>query len=643
MTSNLIREFKNEISYLKINANGLVVVDINNAVYFFDENFKLKNAFKIKLPPNKPYENSVCVSDDFQYLLLAVEKKPLTLWDIKEKKLLGKYEWHKGDVLSVEFGKNYFASGGIDGKIFLYSLELLKMVSKLARHKDFISDIAFGEGEIYAGGYDKSVIFVDEYSLKKEVRYLHLKKVVKVENGDFLVSASEYSDVIKWDADKKERKDRLDLYTEFKDFCIYEGYIFIALKNRVVLYDLQKEILVNEKFLDYGVSKIAAYDDKLIIVKNGVLEYLNLTDEKELLDFVLKNDYKSAYEKVLFNPFLKKTKTYEKLELLYKNSLKKAVKYLENGLKSEAFEVLKPFMEVLEKREEISKTLSHFENIIKFKKAYEKRNFALFYQIAKQYDLLKNTKYYRLVEKEWEIKFEKAKRAVFEGNVEAAKEILKDFMSVSEKIPLIELLLKKGEIFKLLREKLAKKDFRGFFALVKANPELKDTREYKAVMEYAQKLYDKALTALEEENFKYVMKIAEILEDIEGYELKAKDLLEKAKISLDFLRLFNEDKNKAFELVEKYPFLKNLKAYRLYEERWARKLSEAEKKAFKGKIKSALEELKEYEGIGVKRPRIKNMLKSAYLNYIKESKDEKAIEKYIKTFGKDEEVVRLMK
>ncbi|WP_456480126.1 hypothetical protein, partial [Nautilia sp.] len=399
MNVKTLKEFAAEISYININSNGFAIVDVENRVYVFDDNFKLTNGFKIKLPQNKASENTIEIDDGFNYLLLSVTNKPLTLWDIKNKKLIDRYEWHRGDVLSVSFGNGYFASGGIDGKIFLYSLSLFKMVSKLVKYKDFISDITFGEDEIYATSYDKGVLFVNQFSLKKTVRYLHLKKAVKIENKNYLTSASEYADIIKWDRDKKERKDRIDLYEEFRDFCIYENYIFIAVKNRIVLYDLENETLINEKMFEIDADKIVVFNDKLYFAKNNVLAYTELYDELELLNFILNEDYKTAYNLISNNPFLKKTKAYEKLELLYKATLKKAVKYFENNLKSKALEILKPFMNVFEKREEVLKTVSHFENIVKFKKAYESRNFALFYQLANQFELLKNTKYYKLAEK----------------------------------------------------------------------------------------------------------------------------------------------------------------------------------------------------------------------------------------------------
>ena len=51
----------------------------------------------------------------------------------------------KGYVLSVKIRDNYFLSGGMDGKIFLYSVPLKKMVSKIAKYKDFISTVDLDE------------------------------------------------------------------------------------------------------------------------------------------------------------------------------------------------------------------------------------------------------------------------------------------------------------------------------------------------------------------------------------------------------------------------------------------------------------------------------------------------------------------
>ncbi|AZV46767.1 hypothetical protein C3L23_05610 [Nautilia sp. PV-1] len=643
MERKKVKEFKSTISYIKINNNGALIVDKENRVYVYDSSFKLINGFKIKLPENRPEENTVSCDEEFNYLLLSVSGYPLTFWNIKEKKLLGKFEWHKGDVLSVEIGQNYFASGGIDGKIYLYSIELLKMVSKIAKHKDFISDIAFGEDKIYATGYDKAVLFVDSSSLRKTVRFLHLKKALKIENKNYLISASEFSDVIKWDRDTCDDTDRVDLYKKFRDFALYDNYIFVLTDSKVVLYDLKNEVLVNDSFFETDSQKIVVYKDRMYLVSRNILEEVCLTDEKELLDTVLSENYKKAYEMIALNPFLKKTKAYEKLEKLYIATIKKAMKYYEEGMKQKALELLKPFSAVLQKREEINKIITHYENILKFVKAFENRNFALFYQLANQFEMLKNTKYYMLAEKEWEERFEKAKQLASEGRVSEAKEILIDFIPVPQKLKLINLLLKEAGLFRLLKEKIANKDFKGFFAIIKEHPELKDTKEYKSVIEYGEKLYNIAVKALEEEKFKYVLKICTVLEDIEGYELKAKELLNKAQVSLEFLRLFNEDKNRAFELAEKYPFLKKLKVYRVYEEKWQKKLLNAEREAFKGKIKSALEELKEYEYIKTKKPRITSMIKSAYLNYIKHSKDKNAIEKYIKTFGRDEEINNFLK
>jgi len=641
MQIKTIKKVKNDISYIKISSSFQAIVDVDNIVYKY-KNFKLINAFKIKLTKNKIFENTVKISDDFKYLLIATPSKPLTLWDIDSKKLLSKFDWHRGDVLSVAFGEDYFLSGGIDGKIFLYSFDLLKMVTRVARYKDFISDLEMDNQTVYAGSYDKSVLFIDTDSLIKIPRALHIDKVMKISLKNTLFSASKKSEVINWDILKKDKQDKVIFYKEFRDFCIGENYAFVLYEKGVGLYDLDNQVIINEKFVEIEAQKIAYLNDKLYLAQHNELLEVTLVDESELIDDVLNENYKDAYEKVLNNPFLKKTEAYEKLEKIYKLTLKKAIKHYEAGAKTLALEELKPFMSVSVKREEIAKFMRDFENFLKFKKAYENKNYALLYDIAHKYPLLKNTKIFKIVEMQWQEAFEKAKKYASEGLINQTKEILKDFIAVSEKYKLIDVLLKKAEIFRLLSEKLAKKDYRGFYDLIKDHPQLKDSKEYKELIKYAQDLYQKAQKALKEENFRAVAVYLNELEEIEEFRDKAKELNQKLQIYLRFLKLFSENKNEAFKLFEEYPFLKELSVYKIYEEKWQKKLKQAEKLAFNGKIKDSLQTLKEYREIDKKKNRIKNMIKSAYLNHIAQKRNSKIIDLYIKNFGNDEELKKAL-
>ena len=557
---------KTRISCLKARED-LVIIDEKNRVFYFDDSFKLKKGFKLKLQNNKPNENSVKISDDFRYLLIAINNT-LTLWDLEKKKHLASF-LHKKDILSVAFSKDnkYFASGDINGELYVFNNKLRKKVYELRRHRDFITDISFYEDRSYivAGGYDKCVIFYNLITLDKKDKYEHLRAVKKIEKSNYLISADEISAVVSWDESKEELKDIVKFYRNFRDFKIFKNYLLIATDRNIIIYNLDTFVIENDNFLEFeDLEKIEIFKNFLILAnKSGEIFYRDLfEEEKEFLDLLLKEEYKKAFELVDKNPFLKFSKGFERLNKLIELEIKRA-KELFLIDEASALEILDKFLIIPTLREKIQKIINNFKNYKKFVFAIKEQNYALAYLLANRYPLLKETKYYRLLERKWQITFKKAKEYALKGDIKKAKEILSPFIAVSEKLPLIELLLKEASLFNLLKEKLSKRDFKGFFAIIKSHPELKNTPEYEKVINYAKTLYEFANKFIKEEKFEKAKRVALILEDIEGFEDKAKEILEKVDIGLKFLNfLSNKEYKKAIELAELYPFLKELLSYK---------------------------------------------------------------------------------
>ena len=561
----LIKNIKARVSCFYSNED-LIIVDENNRIIFFDSAFSLKHGIRLKLPKNKPDENGVRLSENGKYLLIAIDKY-ITLWDILNKKHIANFTF-KHEILALKFSKDskYFACGGIDGKIYLFNIKLKKKVLELPPHKDFITDIEFNSDRsyIFATSYDKAVCFYNLVTLNKKERYLHIKPAKKIEEKNYLISSDEIAYTVKWDEVSYEYKDIIKIYSYFRDFFIYEDFLILALNNRIFIYNLKDEVIENEKFLELqDIDKITIFKNYLVISTLSGEIYIRdiFEEEKEFLDFIINEKYKETYELINKNPFLKFSKGYEKLNNLIELLIKKALKLYEID-KFKALEILNRLLIIPHLRTKIENIIKQYENFEKFIFAIKEKNYALAYMIADQNPLFKESRYYKQLEKIWEVTFERAKKLIEEGKFEKAKEILEPFMAVSEKLPLIELLLKNAEIYKLLKEKLAKRDFKGFFDLIKKYPELKNTKEYNQVLNYAKILYKLAIKSLNEGNFEKAKKAALILQDIEGYEDKAKEILERIENSLKFLHLLNTNPQKAIEMTEIYPYLKELKEYK---------------------------------------------------------------------------------
>ena len=574
MKINLLKDIKKRVSSFKVLGEELYLVDEENRVLIFSKNLTLKKGFKLKLLPNRPNENSTRFCE--KYLAINI-KNNVYVFDLSLKKFIAIFK-NKFDNLAVNFDDKgrYLLIGDIAGNIFLYNLKAKRVVFK-TKHKDFISDLLIRDLEIVAGSYDRAVLFINTILNSKIDRYLHVEKVKKIENKNFLVSADEISDIINWTDENS--KDRVDLYEEFRDFFIEKEILIILTNKRVALYDLEKEVFLNKNFLNIEAEKIYKFNNYLLFTNEGKIFYVDLfEDEKEFLDAILKEDFKKAYEFVDKNPFLKYSKGFERLEKLVALFIKRAKALFEvDPLKAKAN--LSKLLIVPMFRSKIEKIINDYMNLIKFKKAVLENKFSLAYFLLKEYPLLKETKYYKLLEIKWERAFNKALLLIKENKISEAREVLMPFVGVPEKREIIEFILKNATLIFLLREKIMKKDFKGFFSLIKQNPILKNTKEYKKVIEYGEKLYQKALEFVENEEFEKAKEILLILEDFEGFEERVKELKEKIEISLKFLYyLNNKEYKKALKLANDNPFLKRLKSYQEFIKGFSDKLYKAELK-----------------------------------------------------------------
>jgi len=578
---------RGNVSYLNVINGLLYVVDEDNRVFIYDENLKFKKGFKLKFFKNSYKNNGVKISKDARFIAIA-SKNSLGVWDIENKKLVDFFMFQNELLSCGFFDDEYVACGGVSGKIHLINLEIAKKVAEF-RYKDYIIDIEFIDDEFFAiGSYNKAVVFFNADTMKKKERLLHIKPVKKILNKNYLISGDEISDMIKWDVLKHTSKDRVDFYKKLSDFYIDGDFLIIAGK-KIMIYDLKNEVILNDNFLEFDASKIAFLKDKLILSQENRLFFVNVLDEaKDLIDFVLKNEFDKAYKLLDKNPFLLRTKAYEKLKEYEEKLIKKALILFEVD-KFRAIEMLKPLLKVPTKKSYIQRLIEHYSEIIKFKNAIKNKNYILAFEIADKFEELKNTKYYKYLQELYKKAYKKAYQLAIKGDLEEAKKILAPFM-YKTKLLEIEVVLKQADILKLFREKIAKRDFKGAYLLIEKYPFLKNSVEYKNLLEYANRLYNLALKFLEEEKFDKVKKIATTLLDIKEYELKAKELLEKLEIIYKFLYYVANDKNKAFELAYTYDFLRKLKSYKKLQ----KEFKELLKKAEKGDENSK-EKIKEYK------------------------------------------------
>jgi WD40 repeat protein len=673
-----ILNIKAGVSKIKYIGNGqFCVIDENNTVRIFDiDGFKLADGFKIKLPKNNPAENSVDISENGKYLAIGIRgKHKTTVWSVKDKKLLYTLGWHKGDVLSVKFDREekYLMTGGEDGRSYIWSMATGKMVSSLPPHADYVLSCDFSKNCLWAatGSYDKSVTITNISSMDLSYRKrVHRGAVTFLEflAKQRLISGDKTGELAVWNYAKGKLEKRLPgMIDMILDIAVnVEGNYMFAIcngNNKVSLYDLEKYEEISNEFIKLlATPSVIEFIPEINTLAIGTFDgsiylYDLYEDEKNLQKYLTENDYEKAYELVSQNPFLKNSQVYQLLEEKWNKTILKAQHLLEKGEKDIANQLLSPFLKVPQKRAFVQSILKDFSEFEKFKIAVEKKKYPLAYSLVSQYPFLKNTVYYQKMEDDWKKTFQKARALIFKrGMDEEVRNLLKPFRGVTEKTPLIQSLFNEKQIYALLSQKLAKRDFKDFFILVNRFPYLTDLDEYKKAIEFGEKLVKKAQELLKQGQYKQVIDIAEMLKDFPMYKEEADELEEKAKILLEFHRILaTKDLKLIDKFVKEHPFLEDVNDYQILEKEWREKLEQAEIYASKGDIENILESLKDYIDIEDKRIKIGQLIRSAYLQQIlsllaKRFKGEKiedilfenAFKNYIRLFGFDIEISDLI-
>jgi hypothetical protein len=663
---------KRAIVKIKSIQNGkIIVVDEQNTIRIFDLNeLKLDGGFKINLPKNRVFANCADVSENGKYLVLSVEKKnKAVIWDIEDKKLLYSVGWHKGEVESVAFdAKNkYVATGGVDGRANLWSIHTGKMVGTLAPHADYVTAIAFSKNSLWCatGSYDKSISITNISSMRFAYKIrAHSSMVSKIKflNKFRMISGDKEGNLILSDYTKGRVIKRLPKLPDMVVDFVCDGgekYLFAVTKNKnIFLYDLEKEDMVSDEFVKVGstITSVEFVGDLMYLIvgtQDGIIYiYDVLSDEKQLDEMIGKKDYASAYELVAKNPMLRSSLAYAHLEKIWENVLSQAQMLLEKGQKDTAEHIVTPFISVPAKRMLIQSLFKDFVEFEKFKLLISKKKYPLAYSLASQYPTFKQTSYYKHMEKEWKKTFAVARQFIFDKTKEDyVKKILTPFRGVSEKTALIQALFNEKELYKLFKQKLVKKDFRGFFELINRYPFLADLDEYYQALDFAQRLKSGATKALNDGRYSKALQYANMLSEFPMYEKDAKTLLYEAKVLANFMRFIaNKEYDKVYEFVKKEPFLEDVDDFKELEQAWEDKVAQAEEFSAKGDVASIKNSLKHYMKIKEKLPKIRELIKSAYLYQIlsklKDEADDKIIEKgfknYIKIFGLDLEVSDLI-
>ncbi|BDY12201.1 WD40 repeat domain-containing protein [Hydrogenimonas cancrithermarum] len=658
-------QFQYPVTAIKaLNGHRVAIVDSGNTVRFFSlDPIRLQDGFKTSLPQSEKLLQGADISADGKYVAFTVNKEGVAVFNGMKKQLLYRFKRHEGAVesLKIDDKNNYLATGGQDGKTFLWSLSTGRMVASLPHHADFVTAIDFSpNGQwIATGSFDKRILVTNISSLSQWFRLIGHNSAITVLrfiDRHRLVAADKEGEIVVWDYFESKVLKRLKKMFDGVTSLVTtpdDRFLFAADRSGIVsLYDLNSYELVALRYLHYmkPVRKLCYVEggNHLVVgLETGEVTFNAPLKESGMMEEAIESaDLADAYRLAEENPLLRYSDAYVKLEALWEEAFEEAVRLLEKGEKEAAKKVLEPFAVESSKRLLMQQLINDYGAFERFKTAVLNRKYPLAYSLAAQHPMLKQSRYYAMMEKEWEKIFSMAKKIILQnGGEEKVRELVKPFRGISSKSVLIQALLNEKEIYKLFMKLVAKKDYKAAMELAKRHPAIMELEEYKKIEKLADAIIQKAQMELEAGNYAETARLASRLMEFPGYKELAVKLQEQANLYASAMRYFAEKNYEAiYRMLEQHPCLEETKIVRNLEEAWRKVVERAEVSASKGDAGALKKLFQPFMNFPQKRFKIIALFKQAYIEKIDalaRSSDtalEEAINRYIDLFGMDDEM-----
>lgn len=611
----------------------LAVIDVRNNYRIYDlDEYQLIDGFKSKFAENVLYINNMAISTDGKYLsFYSKTGKEVALFENGKRRFTHSINAHPSGVETVEFSQDnrYIITGGMEGRLYMWSVATGKKVDTLSHHSDSISAITSNDNGrwIATAGYDK-VIKVFNRSFRKNHYKLisHQEPVTTLSflSQQRLLSTDKEGTILVWDVVKSSVIARLPKFDgHITAVCIDkdEKFMYVAgLGGLVALYDLQERELLKMDFLKQlaGITHMRLCDERQLLIfglSNGHIPIYELgLQEEQFVAFMKKKDFNSCYGMTEADPKLLYSEAYATLEALFDKSYNYAKDLLRSQKSHEAKELLKYFTASSAKRLIIQKLFNDFALFSTFSEAVRGKKYMMAYSLAEEYTTLKETPEFEKMEGEWAKILMVVRRIINDkASEEKIKQLFKPFMGIPGKNLIIKSLYTNRNVFILFRKHLKEKDYFNAFKLVGGNPFLEDFEEFAKLEQIGEIMKQNTQEMFNEGVYYDAVKLCDVLSYFPKHKAFALALKTRANIYAETMQYFAEKKFSAvYNMIEEHPFLEEAKIAEEIEEGFARYYEKAENFAATGNVASVQKVMEKFAKIKSKVPSIVHLIKVAY-------------------------------
>ncbi|PAF41531.1 WD40 repeat domain-containing protein [Helicobacter sp. 11S02596-1] len=618
--------------------------------------------------PHHRYSKAINCSPD-GYLLIPKTKSPIGfIYKIVNNRifLTSRLKWHEADISVSKFSEDgkYLATGGEDGRVFVYTHPNHRLNTFLSRKPDYISSIVFGkysEAICYAS-YDLTLTI---YSLKTDTPIASTTTPSVIEDMVFFDSDQKIFYVC-----KDGEAGIFDTLTQQNDFhkCFScwmtkimlepeENYAYIGTREDVLyIYCLKSNAIAYTINLAFkGVTCIKAYENFIFICFiNGSVQIIDKFYKiNEFLDLLNQNEFKLAKELAeKHNILLKTLQVYTKVKnSSWQEVIREISQLLKHNNAEKIIEIAQPYFEDPSKEEEIKNYILEKSFIEEFYYEFEKGDYGLAYEIASLHPCIKNLDEYQKIEKYFEEICDVSKYLGVQDPLAGKEEmenLLEPFKNIPEKKLQVATILNHWDKY-LLGEKYAKEnDFANYFLLAQQCKFLKKSKTYQKTYLKCEAIARQIQNCILSKDYTKAQEYLKILVGVEPF----LDFVKRSQNYLAHIGDFLEKcraKNYAecYKMLELYPEMgTSEEAVAIYKEIFEI-FEEAKNIAQSGDTKQTYAKICKFFPLKNWQNKVNITMKIAYVYEMYQALEnndliidwEKSIQQYVLRYGKDDEIV----
>lgn len=653
-------------SILTVSFNKRFAIAIDNHYTFHvmeRDNLALIQSKKlINREKHFPYHKGITTQDGYIHLTMAKSNKSAILHFDKGIEKKGAYAIHKAYLDAAAFSKkvDYIATGGQDGKVFVFDTRTRNLVTSVPQRSDYISNLAFScDAEYIAASCFDCTTAIYNFSRNKIHSEIKTESVLEVltfyDNNKKIFGVERDGAVVVYDIQKKEEIFKEKLIDEWPS-CIEmtdDGkYVLVGTRkgdiHGIRLKD--NKLLFSGKSRSTGISSIHIDGTNVLVgYVDGHLEVLSYDEGYQTLQEAIdEENFKKAKVLIEQNLLLNVHPIIDYFEAGWEIVKEKMNNLLEQNDIKGIHTIAAPFLDDPDRKEEFDDFIAKKDAAIAFIQAYQRSRFLQAYTLAEDNPELKENSFYLEMESIWNKNFNLSKKIIYEEPraTEKVMSLLEIFKDIGHKRQTISALIEKPALFKKAEVMIAKKMYKEFFQFAEKYSFLQEFPIYKIVLNNGKKIVKESIVLEEKKDFEGAAKLLKQILDFIPLEKEVEKRLIHLGSSINFIKAVKKkDLKQSYRLVEVNPDFKEHQEFLILDNIFKEKTKEAMKYAFAG-VPSKLDELLgDYMEISYLQDKIASVYKVAYLNQVKRAVLKKmpvawgsTLKKYVSLFGKDSEL-----